>query len=93
MDLLFHLESPVQKIFKILYYANFISLTGRLEDSHEKYISIIIKNIGMHNMAKLDKAHWSDLEKDFKNKYGDNIIKKVYEKMRPKTYSPSIFGE
>ena len=84
---------PVQKIFKILYYANFISLTGRLEDSHEKYISIIIKNIGMHNMAKLGKAHWSDLEKDFKNKYGDNIIKKVYEKMRPKTYSPSIFGE
>jgi len=83
---------PVQKIFKILYYANFISRTGRLENSHEKYILIIIKNIGMQNMAKLGKAHWNDLDKDFKNKYGDNIIKKVYEKMKPKTYAPR-FGE
>ena len=64
---------PVEKIFKILYFTSFLSLSVRLEDSHEKYISIIIKNIGMHNMAKLGKAHWNDLDvKEFKNKYIDN---------------------
>ena len=46
----------------------------------------------MHNMAKLGKAHWDDLDKVLGNIYGDNIIKKVYEKMRPKTYAPQ-FGE
>ena len=84
---------PVEKVFAVVKSLYQINPYTTLTDRDEKYISIIIKNIGMHNMAKLGKAHWSDLDKQFKNKYGDNIIKKVYEKMRPKTYSPSIFGE
>ena len=83
---------PVEKVFIVLYTSYLISRSGKLKDSDEKYISIIIKNLGMHNMAKLGKAHWDDLDKVFGNKYGVNVIKKVYEKMRPKTYSPQ-FGE
>jgi len=89
---------PVEKVFavvKSLYEINpYATLTYRAE----KDISIVMKNLGMHNMAKLGKSHWDELDKSrraesFKKKYGVNIIKKVYEKMRPKTYSPSIFGE
>ena len=49
----------------------------------------------MYNMAKLGKEHWKELdeEKDFKNIYGVNIIKKVYEGMKSKTYAPSILGK
>ena len=83
---------PVEKVFIILYTSYLISRSGKLKDSDEKYISIIIKNLGMHNMAKLGKAHWDDLDKVLGNTYGVNIIKKVYEKMRPKTYAPQ-FGE
>lgn len=85
---------PINTIFLILYNSNSISSSNRLTDAHEKYLYIIIKNIGMYNMAKLGKEHWQDLdeEKDFKNKYGVNIIKKVYEGMKPKTYAPQ-FGE
>ena len=83
---------PINTIFLILYTSYLISRSGKLKDSDEKYISIIIKNLGMHNMAKLGKAHWDDLDKVLGNTYGVNIIKKVYEKMRPKTYAPQ-FGE
>ena len=86
---------PINTIFLILYTSNSISSSNRLTDAHEKYLYIIIKNIGMYNMAKLGEEHWQNLdeEKDFKNKYGVNIIKKVYEGMKPKTYAPSILGK
>lgn len=83
---------PVEKVFIVLYTSYLISRSGKLKDGDEKYISIIIKNLGMHNMAKLGKAHWNDLDKVFGNKYGVNVIEKVYEKMKPKTYAPQ-FGE